>query len=131
MNKSSVTLALAAAIAVSALSAGEAQARGRHDGAHLQRPAATHANRAGPRGLRAHRYATRRLSAPKRHRYRRRAMTHGRHLRPYYRWHGPRGPHRSHGPLRSVRVLREYTPAPSRALEIETPEFRFSVNASG
>ena len=157
MNRLGVTLALAAAIAAGASSAGEAQAQERRGGAHSQRHAAAHpqrgatrtpayrserhraapwaGQRAGHRGhLHPRAHAPGRFAHFKRHHYGHRPghrPGHGPGHGPGH-WHAKRmwHPHRLHGPRR-IYVVPEYAPAYNRALEIETPEFRFRVNASG
>lgn len=136
MNNLGVTLALTAALAVGGLSAGEAEAKGRRDGAHAQRHHGAQHHRATPRKhamghhgakhwskqrARAHRrgHAAKRFAHVERH-----------HRRHWRMKHAPR-PHRRPRHMRHIYVVPDYAPAYQRALEIETNEFRFSVNASG
>ena len=144
MNRLSVTLALAASLAAGALSAGEAEARDRRGPGHAERSAAVHHHRAGPPAtVRGHSVGKPRSAHRGLHRADHRAPAHARaharkrfaHHHPGYRhakraWHA-RHDHRPYRHARRIYVLPAYPPAYQRALEIETPEFRLRVGASG
>lgn len=139
MNHLGVTLVLAAALAVGGLSAGEAEAKGRRDGAHAQRHHGAQHHRAAPRKHvmghhSARHWAKHRGRAHQRaHAAKRFAHRDWHHRRHWRSKHAPRPQrfHRRHRHLRHIHVVPDYAPAYQRALEIETNEFRFSVNASG
>jgi len=135
MKNLGVTLTLAATLAVGALSTGEVEAKGRRDGAHAQRHVGAQHHRAGPRKHAMKRHAAehrlrahQRLRAAKR--FSRVKPHHRRSFRPRHRPYVRRF-HRPQRRVRHIHVVPDYAPAYSRALEIETNEFRFSVNASG
>lgn len=151
MKNLGISLALAAALAAGTLSTAGAQAKGRGDGVRAQRhPAAQH-QPAGPRAsarthrpagrsVYAHRPARRSVYAHRRAHSAKRFAQLDRHYRSrwqtMHRWRGRqfrRPPIHGRRPIhvRHIQVVPDSAPIRSRSLDVQTPDFSFSVSDSG
>jgi hypothetical protein len=150
MKNYPIVFAVIAALTLGVLGTAQARDAGQRHGAQKHRPAAVQ-HRAGPRrskhaidrhhvrqhargfGKRAHARPGKRIWRMKaRRHWARRHYGHYRHYGKHRRFHrGRPAPHRFH--RRPARAYPVYLDSPSRSLgvDVETRDFRFSVNKSG